>query len=245
MAHRAPAHAGRTVTPRDPDAPDEAERRRRADGIARLRPEEVEKLLGRWEILHAYPAPLPDPPHREGVVDWCALAGDRDAIERFVTRLVQTEGLWRLRDQLGTAQRVTYVKRYPRDAAGPHVVFDHALAARLGVGPTATVARVVEAVVRIPARGDELPALMKFLYENGERGPTPLPRAGWIEDVRLYAPSGAAPPADGQAFVAAWSIETDLTDGPTLVLLARAPIARADRSRPITVNASLRRRLIG
>jgi SPP1 gp7 family putative phage head morphogenesis protein len=214
------------------------ERRARIDHFAGLDEHAVEERLKHTPVFNVARAELPAPGHVE--VTWHMYSQNLDTAEQLVTRAVQEKGLFGLRDRIGIASRATYFSDW--DGASwpdPEVVYDDALARKLGIPEGRTVARSTEYGLRFVSTEAELPRLLAFLQENGERhGGAPVRRAWDIQDVRLRAGAGAKLPADPK-WPSAWLNVLEEHDGREVLTLSREPLKHAKRSEAIAVNASL------
>jgi hypothetical protein len=172
----------------------DAKRRAKVDAFAGLDEKGVEERFKDAFVWNAEDAPE----MRPGLltVDWHMYSQNLDSAEQLVTRLVQTDGLYPLKDRAGVAARATFFGEWdPAKWTDPEVVYDDELAAKLGRPKGMTVARSTEYALRLFVKPAELEQTLAFLDENGERtgqGKRPVRRAWDIQDVRVHAPAGVA-----------------------------------------------------
>jgi SPP1 gp7 family putative phage head morphogenesis protein len=217
----------------------DAKRRAKVDAFAGLDDKGVEERFKDAFVWNAEDAPETRP----GLltVDWHMYSQNLDSAEQLVTRLVQTDGLYPLKDRAGVAARATFFGEWdPAKWTDPEVVYDDELAAKLGRPKGMTVARSTEYALRLFVKPAELEQTLAFLDENGERtgqGKHPVRRAWDIQDVRVHAPAGVAQP-EGDRWKKAVRNVRALPSGKQMVTLSRAPLD-GWRHEPVTVNASL------
>jgi len=215
-------------------------RRRRVEAFAGLSPHDVERQLERTPVFNVE---LARPPlaHGELEVDWHMYSQNLDTAEQLVTRLVQEKGLYRLKDRIAVSARATFFSGW--DGAhwpDPEVVYDDALAHRMGLAAGATVASSTEYALRLRVHPGELEHALAFLEANGERGEgkSPVRRAWDIQDVRVRGGAGAHLP-DGAKWKRAFRNVRATDGGREIVTLSRGPLPGFDRAEAIAVNASL------
>jgi SPP1 gp7 family putative phage head morphogenesis protein len=229
-------------SPADLDRVDDVARAARVDRYAGLSPDEVAKRLEQTFVFNV--EPRGDAPPRDGWhVDWHMYSQNLDTAEQLATRLVQTDGLYALKDRVGVAARATYFGEWdPVRWADPEVVHDAELATRLGRAEGMTVARSTEYALRMRVESrEELERVLDFLAANGERGEgkSPVRRAWEIQDVRIAAGEGVELPADQRGWRHAYRNVRELEGGRVQVTLSKQPLDGWDRAERVAVNQSL------
>lgn len=214
-------------------------RRQAVDRFSGLTPAEVEHELQSLPAFNVYPRADEAPADGEVHVDWHMYSQNLTTAEQMVTRVVQEDGLYGLKDRISVVPKSSYLKGWIKgEWPDPEVAYDDATAAALGLASPATVARSTEYALRLRARPEEVPSILKLLGECGRKGAGAVRKAWKTMDVRVTAGAGVDLPDDGTGWMTAWRNVQRLSSGGELVTLSRAPLKGWD-ARPVVINRSL------